>query len=333
MLTVLLPLHATPVDQPAALTPIRLLTAWSVEPFVIGPLLVFAALYLWGVWVLHRRGDRWSMARTLTFLLGGLGSAAIATMSALGTYDTVLISVHMVQHMILAMATPMFLALGAPATLALRTLPRRPRSVLVWLLHCRLAKVLTFPPLALALFVANPFILYFSPLYEMTLRSWLLHDLLHVHFVIIGALFFWPLVGVDHVPGRVPYPFRVLMLFLTMPFHAFLGVTIMSSKLLIAEDWYVSFERSWPPSPIADQYIAGGILWGSGDIVALVVMGVMFVQWFKQSQAEARREDRRLDRLEAAERRSLAEHDRPDTISPDGTQLGNQPPSTPSRTR
>ena len=44
-------------------------------------------------------------------------------MSALGTYDTVLFSVHVVQHMILMMVAPMFLALGAPVTLALRTLP------------------------------------------------------------------------------------------------------------------------------------------------------------------------------------------------------------------
>ena len=53
----------------------------------------------------------------------GLGSAALATLTALGAYDTVLLSVHVVQHMILTMVTPLFLALGAPVTLALRTLP------------------------------------------------------------------------------------------------------------------------------------------------------------------------------------------------------------------
>ena len=44
--------------------------------------------------------------------------------SALAAYDTVLFWVHMVQHMVLAMLAPVFLALGAPITLALRTLPR-----------------------------------------------------------------------------------------------------------------------------------------------------------------------------------------------------------------
>ena len=50
---------------------------------------------------------------------------------------------------------------------------------------------------------------------------------MHVHLVLVGSLFFWPLLGVDPLPGRVAYPFRVLMVFLTLPFHAFLGVTIM----------------------------------------------------------------------------------------------------------
>ena len=103
----------------------------------------------------------------------------------------------------------------------------------------------------------------------------------------VGSLFFWPLLGLDPVPGRVIYPFRLMLTFLTLPFHAFLGITIMSANKLIAEDWYTSFGRSWPPSPLRDQYIAGGLLWGSGDIVGLVFFAVLFVQWVRQSQREA----------------------------------------------
>ena len=127
-------------------------------------------------------------------------------MTGLGAYDTVLFSVHVVQHMILTMVTPLFLALGAPVTLALRTLPARPRRLLLALLHTRLARVLTFAPLALALFIVTPFVLYYSPLYELTLRSAFWHALLHVHFVVIGSLLMWPLVGIDPVPGRIGYP-------------------------------------------------------------------------------------------------------------------------------
>jgi cytochrome c oxidase assembly factor CtaG len=303
---VLVPLHATPADQPPALTPARLLTAWSWEWAIGIGVIIAAALYIAGLVVLHRRGDRWPVQRAVSFLLGGLGSMVIATMSVLGTYDTVLLSVHMVQHMVLMMVTPMFLALGAPVTLALRTLPTRPRALLLGVLHSRLARVLTFAPLALALFIATPFALYYSSFYELSLRSGFWHAFLHLHFLIIGCLLMWPLMGVDPVPGRISYPLRLLMLFLMLPFHAFLGISIMSSTVLIAESWYLAFNRTWPPSPLHDQYIAGGIMWGSGDALALIMLIALFAQWYAYSQREARREDRRLDRLEASMQRASA---------------------------
>jgi cytochrome c oxidase assembly factor CtaG len=267
---------------------------------------VAAGLYIAGLVVLHRRGDHWPVPRSLSFLVAGLGSIAVATLSVLGTYDTVLLSVHMVQHMILMMVSPMFLALGAPVTLALRTLPTRPRALLLAILHSRLARVLTFAPLALALFIATPFALYYSPFYEMSLRSGFWHAFLHLHFIIIGSLLMWPLMGIDPVPGRISYPFRLMMMFLMLPFHAFLGISIMSSTQLIAEDWYLAFNRTWPPSPLDDQYLAGGIMWASGDVIALVMLIVLFVQWYAHSQREAQREDRRLDRLERVQQRAAA---------------------------
>jgi len=295
---VLVPLHATPTDQPPPLTPSRLVTEWTWEWSMALGIAVAAGLYIAGLVALHRRGDHWPVGRSVSFLLGGLGSLGIATLSVLGTYDTVLLSVHMVQHMILMMVVPMFLALGAPVTLALRTLPPRPRTMLLAVLHSRLARVLTFGPLTLALFIATPFALYYSPFYELSLRSGFWHAFLHLHFIVIGALLMWPLMGIDPVPGRISYPLRLLMLFLMLPFHAFLGISIMSSTQLIAENWYLAFNRTWPPSPIDDQYLAGGIVWASGDVIALGMLMALFVQWYAHSQREARREDRRLDRLE-----------------------------------
>ncbi|HKX14608.1 MAG TPA: cytochrome c oxidase assembly protein [Propionibacteriaceae bacterium] len=312
---VLVPLHATPADQPPPLTPTRLLTEWTWEWLMAIGIAIAAGLYIAGLVVLRRRGDRWPIRRSVSFLLGGIGSIALATLSALGTYDTVLLSIHMVQHMILMMVAPMFLALGAPATLALRTLPTRPRAMLLAVLHSRLARVLTFAPLVLALFIATPFALYYSQFYELTLRSGFWHAFLHLHFIIIGCLLMWPLMGIDPVPGRVSYPFRLLILFLMLPFHAFLGISIMSSTELIAEDWYLAFNRTWSPSPLDDQYLAGGILWASGDVIALVMLIALFAQWYASSQREARREDRRLDRLERLQQAA----GRP--VSPDGEQV------------
>jgi cytochrome c oxidase assembly factor CtaG len=309
----LLPLHATPGNQPPPFTPIRLLTEWTFDWWLVLGVLIPSALYVWGLVVLHRRGDRWPPGRSAAFLIGGMGSIVVATMSALGSYDTVLFSVHVVQHMILMLVTPMFLALGAPVTLALRSLSPRPRTLLLWLLHSPLARVLSFPPLALALFIASPFALYYSPFYELSLRSAFWHAILHLHFVIVGSMLMWPLMGVDPVPGRVSYPLRLLLMFLMLPYHAFLGISIMSAQILIAERWYLAFNRTWPPSPLQDQYIAGGIMWGSGDFTALLMLSVLFVRWYADSQREARREDRRLDRLEAQRVRAAAGpgYDRP----------------------
>ena len=277
----------------------RVFTAWTLDP-VLTVLIVWAAgLYLFGVWVLRDRGDRWPLGRTVSFVVLGLGALFFATSSGLGTYDTTLLSVHMVQHMVLSMVVPVFLALGAPVTLMLRTLRPRPRRWLLALLHSRVAKVLSFPPLTFLLFVISPWALYFSGWYDATLHSTLLHELMHVHLVVVGSLFFWPLVGIDPVPGRLPYPFRLLLIVLTLPFHAFLGVTIMGQETLIGGSWYPDLPMDWLPDPADDQHVAGGILWASGDLVGLGFLAVLFTQWVRSSMREAVREDRRLDRLEA----------------------------------
>jgi putative copper resistance protein D len=298
--------HAGPGDLPPPISWARIFTGWTFDPVASIAILALAVAYLLGVRAMHRAGNPWPWSRTVCFVGLGLGSLVVATQSVLGTYDTVLVSAHMAQHMVLAMITPVFLALGAPVTLALRTLPARPRRWLVAALHSRLARVLSFPVVAGVLFVANPWILYFTPVYEATLRNAALHDLLHLHFVIVGCLFAWPLLGLDPVPGRVSHPLRLLIIFMTLPFHAFLGITIMGQTALLGGDWYIELDRGWPPSPQVDQQWAGGLLWSSGDLVGLLFFGVLFVQWLRASRLEAAREDRRLDRLEARER---AAHD------------------------
>jgi cytochrome c oxidase assembly factor CtaG len=288
----------------------RVLTEWELVSWATVLIVLSAGLYLWGVVRLHRRGDHWPVGRTLSFVVLGMGSATLAVLSGLGVYDDTLLSVHMVQHMILTMVVPLAMALGAPITLALRTLHRRPRRWLLAVLHSRVAKVLTFPPLTFTLFIITPWSLYFSGWYPATLHSDYLHEVTHFHMVLIGCLFFWPLVGIDPVPNRVAYPFRVLLLVLTLPFHAFLGITIMQQKELIGGSWYRELHDgpmgAWLPNPHVDQQLAGGTLWSAGDAVGLLFFGVLFVQWVRSSMKEAEREDRRLALLEAKEARAAA---------------------------
>ena len=283
----------------------RVFIEWGIDPIPFIVTVWAVGLYAWGVVVLRRRGDHWPLGRTFSFVVVGMGSFAFATMSGLGRYDTTLLSVHMVQHMVLAMVVPLALALGAPVTLALRTLPPAPRRWLLAVLHSRVAKVLAFAPLALALYIVSPWALYFSSWYDASLSSAFVHQMMHVHLVLVGTLFFWPLMGIDPVPGRVSHPFRVLLVLMTLPFHAFLGVTIMGQSTLIGGPHYLELRQgpmgAWLPPAIDDQHLAGGILWATGDLIGLLFFAVLFTQWVRQSMREAAREDRRLD---LAERRS-----------------------------
>ena len=295
----MVPLHASPDDAVVPLEGWRYLRAWDFPLWALIPMLAIAGAYLYGVHVLHRRGDAWPVVRTISFVGLGLGSLAVAMFSFLAVYDTVLFWVHMVQHMLFNMIGPVFLVAGAPLTLALRTLPPNPRKALLAVVHSWPAKLLLFPPLTMALMMGSPYVLYLTGLYDFTLRNNLAHDLLHVWMVSIGFLFFAPLLSADPVPMKLPYPIRFLIFLLAMPSHAFIGVIIMSATTLIAEDWYVSFERTWGPSPLYDQQLAGGLLWGTGDITMFAGILAIFVQWYGDSKREAKRIDRALDREEA----------------------------------
>ena len=280
-------------------TPDALLT--RAEPVNLATVLIAltAIGYAWGVFRLRQRGTRWAPGRTAAFV-AGLVALAVATGSGLEAYDTTLLSTHMVQHMLLGMVGPILLALGAPVTLALRTLTPGPKRGLLVVLHSRVAAVLTFPLVSFGLFVASPFALYFSGLYRAQLENPWIHELVHAHFIIVGCLFFWPLIGIDPVPGRMSYPLRALLAFLATPFHTVLGLTVMQSGDLLGGDWYPNLHLTWV-DPHADQNLAGGILWAGGEFVAVAVLAAMVVQWMRESEREARRIDRALDRAEAEE--------------------------------
>lgn len=286
---------------PPPFTVARIFTETELDSWLALGLVIAAGLYLYGVYRLRLRGDRWPVVRTVCFLGPGLGGIASVTVSGLHAYDTALLSVHMVQHMVLSMVAPIFLAVGAPVTLALRTLPVRPRKRLLAIVHSRIARVYSFPLVAFAIFVVNPFALYFTDLYRFTLEHAWAHELVHAHFIATGCVFFWPLLGLDPLPGRWPYPARALLMLLSVPFHTVLGLTIMQSTTLFGGDWYPSLHLSWS-DPHNDQVVAGGVLWAGGEFVSVTMLAVLVVQWVKQSEREARRVDRELDRQEARQR-------------------------------
>jgi len=277
------------------------LLAWSFTPSVLLLLIATATLYLQGRRRLVAGGVDWPANRTACFL-AGLGALALALLSPIEAYDTVLFSVHVVQHMLLTMVAAPLLAMGAPVTLALRAVKGRGRRRLVRVLHGPPVRVVSHPLVAWALFTISLYALYFSPLFDRSLRDPLVHDLVHLHFLAAGLLFWWPVVGIDPTRWRLPHIARLLFVFLMVPFHAFLGVAILNSGRLLAPS-LASFARSWGPAPLADQQAGGAILWGAGDLIALgAVLGIL-ISWASYDQnVVAVREDRRLARERAAGR-------------------------------
>lgn len=284
---------------PPPLDVYQLITRWTFEPLPIVGIVVVAGLYLWGVQRLGARGDHWPMGRTFAFI-GGVAVAAYAVVGGVAAYDGILFSAHMAQHMLLAMVVPVLLALGAPITLALRTVPSRPRGVLLALLQSLVGRILSSPAVGLALFAGTPFAFYFSGIYPYTLEHTWAHYLAHVHLVAVGCIFFWPLLGIDPLPHRPPHWARVFVLFLSLPFHAFLGLALMSDTTVIAGEHYARLMTSWTGSALNDQHTGGGLIWATGDILGGFLFLTVLIQWSRADEREAKRVDRQLDREDAA---------------------------------
>jgi len=246
---------------------------------MVAAAIAIGALYVIGVRRLARRGRRWSPARSIPFAAGVI-VLAVATVLPESSF-----SWHMTQHVSLGMVAPILLALGAPITLALQASSRPTTTTLLRTLRSRVATTLAHPVVGWALFGGTLVAFYLSPLFEASLqRSWL-HALVHVHFLLIGCLFLWPLVGIDVTPRPLPYGVRLLAVLVAIPFHAFLGLALLSTTTPLAPRVYPS---------LGDQHAAAGILWASGELLTLVIAAIVFAQWWAAEQRESVRLDRRL---------------------------------------
>ncbi|MCL3819166.1 cytochrome c oxidase assembly protein [Aeromicrobium wangtongii] len=319
----------TPVEEllggplPAAPTVLRLLTGWAGNGVGIAIVALGTALYLRGVWAMHRRGDKWPVGRTISWLLG-MVAVAWATFGGLGEYSHVLFSAHMASHMLLSMVAPIFLVLGAPMTLALRTLPGprhpgdiSPRAMLLSFLHSRFSRFVTHPLFGPVLFVGSLYGLYFTGLFETLMSNHWGHAIMEIHFLAVGLLFYYVLIGIDPSPRALAPIARFGALLVTLPFHAFFAVALMSSNVVFALDYWKALDRPYRTDLLADQYLGGGMAWATGEVPLLLVMIAILFQWFRSDAREAKRFDRAEDRnedaaLEAynAHLRDLADHGR-----------------------
>jgi cytochrome c oxidase assembly factor CtaG len=270
-----------------------LVTDWSLDvafPFVV----VAAAGYVVGVRRLHTHGRSWPAGRTAAFL-SGLAVVLIATASGVAAYDRVLFSLHVVQHILLGMVAPLLLVLGAPITLALQAGSRRVQRAILRVLRSSPARVLTHPLTAWLLFGTSVATLYFTPLYELSLRNGWFHVATHAYFLGAGCLFLAHVVGLDPIPHALGYGARLLYVLVLLPFHTFVGVALLTMNTVIASGWYDDVERSWGASRLSDQRTGAGLLWVSGELFGLLCIGIVVYQWMSAEERAAARHDRRLD--------------------------------------
>ncbi len=294
-------LAVTGFPAPPAPTSLSWLTAWRFEWLFLATGLLAIGLYLGAVIRLRRRGDSWPVARTINWVVGWL-VFIWATNGMLGIYGRVAFSWHMTLHMVEAMVVPIFLVLGAPVTLALRALrPRHdgtlgPRELVLGLVHSRLFSVLGNPIFAGAFFFMSLLVFYWTGLFELALRTHTGHLLMTAHFVLAGYLFAWVLVGIDPGPKRWSPALRLIVLFATIGFHAFFGVSMMSGTAVLAPDVFTYLDLPWVPDPLADQRLGGSIAWAIGEFPSLVLALLVAVQWYRSDRADAVRRDRKVDR-------------------------------------
>jgi cytochrome c oxidase assembly factor CtaG len=291
--------HGAPVLEPPTVA--SFLVLWSFDPTVWLP--AIAAVLVWRSAVNRvsrdHPGNPVPRRRTVAWLLG-IGAILLALDSGIERYDTTLFSVHMVQHLLLTLVAPPLLLYAGPITVLLRvsSAETRRRRILP-VLHSRVVRGLAFPVVSWVLFAGVMWGTHFSPLFDLSLENLLVHRLEHALFLVSALLFWWPVAGPDPSPWRMPSAVRVMYVGLQMPQSTFLAVAIyMSSTPLYPH--YVTNVRSWGPTPLEDQQIAGGIMWLGGDFAFLIAVILLVAVWMRDEDRRTAGEDRRLEAERAA---------------------------------
>ena len=163
------------------------------------------------------------------------------------------LAAHMVQHVAMTMVAAPLLAAG------LGSLPR---------LH---------PLLAWILFAATGWVVHFTPLFEAATESIPVH--VFEHALLIGsALLFWAqVVGPS---ARLSHPLRLLYLVVAMPQNTFLALAIYSTDRVLYDHY------AGGRDPLADQRLAGGIMWVAGDLLLLVAVLLVAAAWARHEERE-----------------------------------------------
>ena len=261
------------------------LSSWQFAPVVSALLAFLAACYLAGAWrVWHRHRARpWPAGRTLAFF-AGLAVIAVATQSSIGVYDDVLFSVHMIQHLLLIMVAPPLLVAGRPVTLLLHAAGNPLHTWVKRALRSRAVAALTWPPGTVALYAVVVAATHLTPFMDLVLTNNAVHDAEYALYLLVGYLYFLPVIGSEPVRPRVPVFGRYLLLLATMPVDMAVGVTLMLMPHEIFPA-YAQVGRDWGPGLVADLHLGGFIMFAGGDLIMTVLGIALAVSLVRRPQA------------------------------------------------
>lgn len=273
------------------------LSTWSTDPLPWIGIVLATAAYLVAVRIVNRHHplNRVPGWRTAAWL-GGVAVVALALVSAVHSYANSLFTVHMVQHLLLAMVAPPLLALGAPVTLALRVAsPSVRRKALLPMLHSRVVRAISWPPFGWSLFAIVMWATHFSPIFNLALENEAIHTAEHLLYLAAGVLFWWPVIGADPIRWRLSPIGRMVYLASQMPFNTAVGLALYFSPAVLYPH-YAFLGRTWGPDPFTDQQFAGIVMWGIGDVILLGAVVLAVAAWLRADEMHSRRARERAAR-------------------------------------
>jgi cytochrome c oxidase assembly factor CtaG len=264
------------------------LTQWQAAPVVTISVAVAAALYLWGVLRVARRHPArpWRAWRTGMFL-GGLAVVVLATQSGIGSYDDVLFSDHMIQHLMLIMVAPPLLIFGQPITLLLHASRNPLHTWVKRVVRSGLASFLTWPGFGIAAYAGAIVGAHLTGVANLTARNQAAHNAEHAIFLVIGYFFLLPILGQEPIRWRLSYPARLILLFLIMPVDTFTGL-ILGYGNRGTPGLPPGPRPSWAGPVAADLHAGGAVMWVAGDALMFALMMVVFAMWSTDSRISAR---------------------------------------------
>lgn len=245
-----------------------------LDLLIAGVLAMVALGYVVLAWRLRHQARPWSRWRTAAFVTGA-GIVICGLLTPLVPLPAGSFAAHMYQHLLIGMYGPLSLALGAPITLILRSVPAHKGRVIARALASRPVGVLSHPVTALILNVGGLYVLYLTPLYRAAAESPWLHHAIHLHFLLAGYLWSCAIAGADPAPHRPSVPARLVLLGVAIAAHAALAQLLYAGVFV--------------PTTGAGPDVRSGaeLMYYAGDIAELLLAFAMVTTWRPARQPTA----------------------------------------------